>query len=87
MASWPCLEGAAQCDDVGVEDSCKDFTLRPDIITVVSRQDALLAHHLHGIHLARALASHLEHLLIASNLPSPYLACSQALCFAAYPSR
>lgn len=58
------LEGAAECDNVRVEHGSKDFTLRPDIVTMVSRQDALLAHNFHGIHLACALAAHLEHLHI-----------------------
>ncbi len=42
----------------------KDFALRPDIVTMVFRQNALLAHHFHGIHLGSALAAHLEHLRV-----------------------
>ena len=45
-----------------MEDSCEDLAFSPHIVAMVPGQDALLPHHLHGVHLACAFAAHLEHL-------------------------
>lgn len=56
------LEAVAQRDDVGVHHGREQVTLRPHVVAVVPLQDALLAHHLHGKHLAAGARTHLEDL-------------------------
>ncbi len=56
------LEGAAQSDNVGMEDCRQHFTLGANIVAVVLGQDALLAHHLHGVYLPTVLLADLKHL-------------------------
>ncbi len=58
-APRPHLEAEAQRDDVGVHHGGEQVALGAHVLGVVALQDALLAHHLHGVDGARGFVHHL----------------------------
>ena len=56
------LEAVAQGNNVRVQHRSQQVTLCLDVVSMLLLEDALLAHDLHGIHLAGTTLAHLEHL-------------------------